>query len=174
MSVASATNVSVLNHYAEWRLLTERPCNVLVEGSDTATDAFVGGLLPHIRGPIVQHRAPGTLNLPTGEVRALILRDATALSRDEQRRLLAWMSDTGSQTQIITTASCPAFALVEAGVFDAALYYRLNVLLVCVVSPLQSGLAGGNAVSGLKCADDGAAFVYGPFEIKRDRHSVLT
>jgi len=42
--------------------------------------------------------------------------------------------------EIITTASCALFPLVEAGVFDAALYYRLNVLLLRVSSPFQSGL----------------------------------
>jgi hypothetical protein len=146
MSVVSATSVSVLeSHHPEWRLLTERPCNVLVEGSVTATEAFVGLLLPHIRGPIVQHRAPETLNLPTGETGAVILRDPAALSREEQRRLLAWMSGTGSQTQIITTASCRVFALVEAGAFDAALYYRLNVLLLRAPSPFEIRLAAGSA-----------------------------
>jgi len=36
--------------------------------------------------------------------------------------------------EIITTASCALFPLVEAGVFDAALYYRLNVLLARFLS----------------------------------------
>ena len=141
MSAVPTTDASAVeSHYAEWRLLTEQPCNVLLEGSVPATDAFVRLLLPHVREPIVEHRPPATLNLPAGETGALIVRDAAALSRDDQRRLSAWIGDAGSGAQIITTASCALFPLVEAGVFDAALYYRLNVLLLRVSSPFQSGL----------------------------------
>jgi hypothetical protein len=146
MSAVPTTAASVLEcHHTEWRLLIEQPCNVLVEGSVPATDAFVRLLLPHIREPIVEHRPPTTLNLPTGETGALIVTDAAALSRDEQRRLLAWIGEAGSRAQIITTASCRLFALVEAGVFDAALYYRLNVLLLRATDTFQSGLLFGSA-----------------------------
>ena len=146
MSAASATDVPTLeSHHTEWRLLTEQPCNVLLEGSVRATDAFVRLLLPHIREPIVEHRPPTPLNLPTGETGALIVRDAAALSRDEQRRLFAWIGDAGARAQIITTASCRLFALVEAGVFDAALYYRLNVLLLRAPATFQSRLPFGSA-----------------------------
>ena len=125
-------------------LLTEQPCNVLFEGSFPATDAFVRLLLPHVREPIVEHRPPATLNLPAGETGALIVRDAAVLSRDDQRRLAAWTGDAGSGAQIITTTSGRLFALVEAGVFDAALYYRLNVLLLRAPATFQSGLPFGS------------------------------
>ena len=106
MSAVPATDAPALeSHHTEWRLLTEQPCNVLLEGSVPHTDTFVRLLLPYIREPIVEHRPPTTLNLPTGETGALIVRDAAALSRDEQRRLLAWIGDAGSRAQIITTAS---------------------------------------------------------------------
>src|SRR4030095_432743 len=104
---APATDASVLEgHHTEWQLLRERPCNVLLEGAVTATDAVLRLLLTHPPEPIVGHRPPATLNLPTGETGALILRDAAALSEDEQRRLLAWMGDAGSRAQIITTECC--------------------------------------------------------------------
>jgi hypothetical protein len=130
---AATTTASLLNGYrTEWRSLSQRPCNVLIEGTVGATDALLRLLQPHIREPIAWHR-PGTpLDLPSAETRALILRDAVALSRDEQRRLLAWMGDTGSRTQIISTTARPLFALVGGGLFDAALYYRLNVMLLRV------------------------------------------
>jgi hypothetical protein len=130
-------------HLAEWRRLSEEPCNALLEGTVAATDAVLHLLQPGIREPIVWHRSPATLQLPSGEAPTFILREAAALSRDEQRRLLAWTGEAGSRTHIITTASTPLFALVEAGVFDAALYYRLNVLLLRVTSPFQRGLPCG-------------------------------
>ena len=149
MSAAPVTDASVLDgHHTEWQLLRERSCNVLLEGTVTATDAVLRLLKPHIREPIVWHRPTATLDLPSGETRALILTEAAALSRNEQKRLLAWMGDAGSRTQVITTASCPLFPLVAAGVFDAALYYRLNVLLLRVTAPFQPGLLDDDGVDG--------------------------
>jgi hypothetical protein len=141
MSAEPASDASFLDsHHTEWKLLHERPCNVLLEGTVGATDAVLRLLLPRSREPIVEHQPPATLNLPTGETGTLILADAAVLSRDEQRRLSAWMGDAGARAQIVTIASCALFPLVEAGVFDAALYYRLNVLLLRPSSPFQSGL----------------------------------
>ena len=142
MIAAPATDASLLDGYdTEWRLLSEQPYNVLLEGPVTATDAVLRLLRPHIREPIVWHRPPATLELPSGETRTFILRDAAALNRAEQRRLLAWMRDMGSQTQVVTTAWCPLFALVATGRFDAALYYRLNVLLLRLTPPVQARIA---------------------------------
>jgi sigma-54-interacting transcriptional regulator len=141
MSAVPATEASLVDTYhAEWRLLSEHPFNVLLEGTVTATDAALRRLRRHIREPIVWQQPPAPLDLPSDEAHALILRDAAALSRDEQRRLLEWMGGTGSRTQVISTATRPLFALVAAGLFDAALYYRLNVLLLRVTAPFQPGL----------------------------------
>lgn len=112
----------------------------MIEGTVTTTDAVLRLLRPHSREPIVEHRPPATLNLPTSETGTLILTNAAVLSRDEQQRLWAWMGDAGARAQVVTIASCALFPLVEAGVFDAALYYRLNVLLLRVSFPFQSGL----------------------------------
>jgi len=145
MSAAHATDASLLNDHPEWRLLSQQPYNVLIEGPVTATDAVLRLLKPYIRGPMVWQRPPAALDLPWGEAGALILTDAAALSREEQRRLLDWMNDTGSRTQIITTAANPLFAFVAAGLFDASLYYRLNVLLLRVAWPVQRGLPSDDA-----------------------------
>jgi len=135
-------NASLLDsHYTEWRLLSEQPCNVLLEGTVGATDAVLRLLHPHIGKPIAQHDPPAVFDLPSGEARALVLRDAPALSRDDQRRLLAWMDGKGSRTQVIATASRPLFPLVAAGLFENALYYRLNILLMRVGAPFQPGVA---------------------------------
>lgn len=137
MTLAPDTDVSLLEpYYAERRILSEHPCNVLLEGTVTATNAALVLLRSHIREPIVWHSPPATLDLPRRETRALILSDAAALSRDEQRRLLAWIDDAGSRTHVITSSARPLFALVTAGLFDEALYYRLNVLLLRIALPV--------------------------------------
>jgi hypothetical protein len=127
-------------YHTEWRLLRERSCNVLIEGTVTATDAALHLLQPHIQQPIAWQRLTATLELPPDETRTLILTDAAALSREEQQRLLVWIDDMGSRTRIISTSPRSLFALVDAGCFDAALYYRLNVLLVRV-TPVSAPIA---------------------------------
>lgn len=126
--------------HTECRLLTVQPCNVLLEGSVADTDVVMRLLEPYMREPIVRHGPPAALDLPSDETRALVLRDATALSGNDQRRLLAWMDGNGSRAQIITTASRPLFPLVAAGLFDDALYYRLNVILLRVSAPFRPRL----------------------------------
>ena len=140
MSTVAATDAWLLEgHHAEWQFLSERRCNVLLEGTVAATDAALRLLQPRIREPLVCHRPPATLQLPTGAARTLILREAAALHRDEQRTLLAWMNDADS-TQIVTTSSCTLFGRVETGLFDAALYYRLNIVLLCIPATFQGGM----------------------------------
>jgi Sigma-54 interaction domain len=146
MSVATATDGSLLASYrTDSRILTEHPCNMLVEGAVDATDAVLCFLQPHLREAIVWHQSPAPLDLPSGETRALILRHAASLSRDDQRRLLAWMGDAGSRTRIISTTARPLFALVVSGLFDAALYYRLNVMLVRVSAAYHPAWLGDGA-----------------------------
>jgi Sigma-54 interaction domain len=136
MGAATLTDVSLLDSYeTEWRIVCEHSCNVLLEGAVTATDAVLRLLQPHIRAPIVWHWPHAPLDLPSGQTGALILRDAGSLSRDDQRRLFEWLNDTGSRTQVISTTARPLFALVAGGLFDTALHYRLNVLLLSVGTP---------------------------------------
>ena len=133
MGSATLTDGSLLNSYQrEWRIVGEHSCNVLLEGDVTTTDALLRLMHPHLREPIRWHRPPVRLDLPKGQTGTLIVRGAGALSVDEQRRLLMWSRGTGLTTRLISTTPRPLFALVEAGVFDATLYYRLNIMLLRV------------------------------------------
>jgi len=146
MITAPATEALLLDRdHPEWRLLSEQPCNVLIEGTVAATDAVLRQLQPHVHEPIVWHRPTATLELPSSETRTLMLTDAAGLSSDDQQRVLAWIEDGGARTRIISTSDRPLFALVEGGCFDAALYYRLNVLLLRVAPPVS----GRSAVDGV-------------------------
>jgi len=118
----------------DWRaLLSVRPI-VLLEGTAAATHAALVLLVPCLREPIVWKR-PGTS--PEREAHrpaALILQDVAALDAHEQRALLAWLDEGDERTQVISTATISLFGLVERGLFDARLYYRLNVMLLRVAA----------------------------------------
>lgn len=110
----------------EWRSPRH---NVLLEGPDATTLAVLRLLQPHLLEPVVRKEQGSPLQLPAGEVGALILEEVSDLSGEEQTRLLAWI-DCRSQTQIVSTTARPLFARVTRGFFDASLYYRLNVIIV--------------------------------------------
>jgi Sigma-54 interaction domain len=60
----------------------------------------------------------------------LILEDVETLTAEDQAELLARLDGARSQLQIISTTEHSLFPLVARGLFDAALYYRLNVVLL--------------------------------------------
>ena len=110
----------------EWRSPRH---NVLLEGSEPSTLAVLQLLEPHLPEPVIRKGRGSPLQLPDGDVGALILEGVNDLSGDEQARLLAWI-DGRCQTQIVSTTACPLFTCVARGIFDASLYYRLNVIVV--------------------------------------------
>lgn len=131
MITAATTDGMLMNPYQpEWRMLGAHRLNVILEGPATATDAVLCLLRPHFREPIRWRQPRRTLTLPRKETGVLILRNVTALSADDQTRLREWIVRTGSQTQIVSTTERPLFALVAQGLFDEALYYRLNRMLL--------------------------------------------
>ena len=136
MIAAVAIDDTLMNPYeAEWQILRAHRLNVLLEGPAIATNAVLRLLQPHLPEPIRWRRRPQRgLTLPSEETGALILKDVTSLSVDDQRRLLDWIVRTGSQTQIVSTTDRPLFALVTRGLFDEALYYRLNLMLLHIGS----------------------------------------
>jgi transcriptional regulator of aromatic amino acid metabolism len=135
MIAAVAIDDTLMNPYeAEWRILRAHRLNLLLEGPAIATNAVLRLLQPHLPEPIRWRQPQRGLILPSEETGALILKDVTSLSVDDQRRLLDWIVRTGSQTQIVSTTDRPLFALVTRGLFDEALYYRLNLMLLHIGS----------------------------------------
>jgi len=131
MIAAAAIDDTLMNPYEpEWRILRAHRLNVLLEGPAIATNAVLGLLQPHLPEPIRWRQPQRALTLPSVETRALILKDVSSLSVDDQTRLLDWIVRTGLRTQIVSTTDRSLFALVTRGLFDEALYYRLNVMLL--------------------------------------------
>jgi hypothetical protein len=110
----------------DWR---RAPHNLLLEGPRASTDAMLRRLAPRLRRPVTWMRRGAAFALPSEEVGALILRDVGALGPLEQTGLLAWI-DAHPRTTIVSTTAHPLFACVTRDLFDAELYYRLNVLLL--------------------------------------------
>jgi Sigma-54 interaction domain len=116
-------------HQPEWASLCTHRHNVLIEGPVAETHALLLLLQPHIGKPILWKRPHARLELHGRDAGALILEDVSNLTTEDQTRLLAHV-DAVPRTQIVSTSEHPLFTLVVRGVFDAALYYRLNVVLL--------------------------------------------
>jgi hypothetical protein len=136
----------------EWISLCAGRHSVLLEGSDESTESVVLFLAPYLCRPVVWKPPHAPVALPSGECGALVLQNVGALSRPEQAELLRWLENSTDRTQVVSTTVQPLFPLVERGLFDAALYYRLNIMLLCVDAsddcgnPVPSPLPLGKSV----------------------------
>jgi hypothetical protein len=118
----------------DWTVLqTARP-NVLLIGTDQAVAGFLPLLLPLLQPPVVDSPGP-TLTLPTGPGGTLIVRDVQRLAAGDQERLTAWMAEPSRRTQVISTASCQLYPLVERKVLSESLFYNLNVITIAISEP---------------------------------------
>ena len=116
----------------EWVSLCAERHNVLLEGSDESTENVLLFLAPYLCRPVVWKPPHAPVALPTGGCGALVLQNVGALSRPDQAELLQWLENSTDRKQVVSTTVQPLFSLVERGLFDEALYYRLNVMLLCV------------------------------------------
>jgi transcriptional regulator of acetoin/glycerol metabolism len=102
----------------------------------------------------VEWKRPGApLELPASDVGALILQDVGGLGAAEQTRLLMWLATASQHTQIVSTTVHSLFALVARGLFDEALYYHLNLVLLQVdfrdrPEPAHQGLQSLSGLTG--------------------------
>jgi hypothetical protein len=116
----------------EWLSVSTRQHNAIFEGPEHATEGLLLLLQPSLRTPAIWKRAPMPLELPTDECGALVLRNVCALDRHEQAALSRWLD--ASRKQVVATTVDSLFQLVARGLFDEALYYRLNTMLMRIDS----------------------------------------
>ena len=69
---------------------------------------------------------------PGSGVSTIVLRDVDALTSSEQDVLAEWIASGDSAPHLITTASTSLLPLVDAGEFNATLYYRLNIVYIAM------------------------------------------
>ena len=127
---ASEPQSSSLPSTAEWSCICTGRHNVLLEGPRACTDAVLHLLKPYLGESVTLKRSGAPLELHTSMRGALVVHDISAFSGPEQDRILGWLDDPHSRTQVVCTTTEPLFPLVERGLFDETLYYRLNVILL--------------------------------------------
>jgi hypothetical protein len=113
----------------EWRAVTERRVNLLLEGPEPATDAALLLLRQHLRGIIDWKRGTAPLDVPY-QMRTLLVENVDTLEAQEQANLLTWTGRTDGRVQIVSVTRNRLFPLVARGVFDERLYYRLNTIFL--------------------------------------------
>jgi hypothetical protein len=118
----------------EWRSVCTRYHCMLLEGPEFVTETVLSFLSPHLRTPVIWTHKQLPREFPAGPCGALVLRDVVALGRKEQARLRGWLDDPRGPTQVVSTTEDPLFPWVARGHFDEVLYYRLNVIRLCVNS----------------------------------------
>jgi hypothetical protein len=118
----------------DWSVLQTAHPNVLLIGSDQAVAGFLPLLLPLLQPPVV-HSLDGRLTLPPDPGGTLILRDVQRLAASDQERLTAWLAEPARRTQVISTASCQLYPLVERKVLSEPLFYNLNVITIALSDP---------------------------------------
>ena len=122
--MARATNADLL-------VVSMPHVNLLLTGTDDLIRVALTKLIPSLRGPIQTWTPPSPFQLPLPmQSGTLIVRDVEVLSAFDQYRLLKWLESPKNRTRVISTTTSQVRARVEAGSFDAALYFRLNVACV--------------------------------------------
>ena len=90
-----------------------------------------------LREPIVWQRSDEPFKRPPRETATLILQDVAALGAADQNRLREWLQEPTQHAQVVSMSATPVFPLVVRGLFDATLYYRLNVMLLRVTEGIR-------------------------------------
>lgn len=106
--------------------------NALLVGPDNLVENMVSLVVPDLQPTATIRRQNEELLLPTASarIRTAVIRDVDGLTPVEQRRLLDWLVSAPNRTQVVSTTSAPLLPLVETGVFNDTLYYRLNTTYV--------------------------------------------
>ena len=105
--------------------------NLLVLGPEQLVKNVLKLVAPTLKRDIVVQAGEGGLQLPASlRPSTLVIQDVDMLTTGEQRRLLEWLDGGSTRTQVISTASTPLLARVEANTFNETLYYRLNTIYI--------------------------------------------
>jgi hypothetical protein len=112
-------------------LVRRTKANLLVIGSESVVTKVVRRVIAGVTSSVVH---PEAGQLPPSEVwphsGTVVVHDVDTLDTLGQLRMSEQLAHGSASQQIISTASVPLFPLVEAGVFDGTLYYRLNTVYV--------------------------------------------
>ena len=109
--------------------------NVLVVGGKDEAANLIMSLWPDLTPIAVRDRGePLPLSPASPPVGTIVIYDVDTLTRLEQQALNEWLTVGSGRARVVSSAAS-LFPMVEAGVFDDGLYYRLNVLTIELTSP---------------------------------------
>jgi DNA-binding NtrC family response regulator len=83
-----------------------------------------------VRAPVVWWAPEQVVDVPRLTTGTLVIRDVDRLDARQQERLGQWIGAHGPRVQVLALARASLFARVEDGRFSAALYSRLNTVMV--------------------------------------------
>ena len=116
--------------------------NLLLTGRNEAIQLVLRMLMGHVRKPVTTWSPGEPFVLPEVEhPGTLVLREVSALSIQQQHRLLEWSNDGRRNPQVISTTSTPLMPLVRAETFVDTLYYRLNTVFIDLTAFDRGGRA---------------------------------
>lgn len=111
--------------------------NLLVVGDDEVVASLITSLWPSLAPPVFLRQRGERFQLsPTSPpVATIVVYDVDTLTPHEQRALYHWMAGNG-RTRVVSTASKSLQPMLHAGAFSEGLYYRLNVVMLDLTSPV--------------------------------------
>ena len=115
---------------SEWTILRTSPVNGLLVGSPDLTAAAVAEMEQNLRQPLVWWSPDQGIDLPDLTVGTLVIRDVDDLNVRQQEQLSRWIALHAPSVQVLALAREPLFESVADGRFSAALYYRINTVVV--------------------------------------------
>jgi hypothetical protein len=106
--------------------------NLCLIGARETTSALMDQLRAHMSLPVMTASYGDSLELPPAGTPAgtVILFDVDELALADQQHLMEWLAQSPLAPRVISTAQGSLLAMIDAGMFLAALYYRLNVICV--------------------------------------------
>jgi Sigma-54 interaction domain len=147
---SSAQREVVLRSDEKWRgadsgvtdhdLARTSKANVFVVGAEDEAAKLVASLRPCLFTPIVVRRRGEPLRLEQAAAPAgtIVVYDVETLTPEEQEALNRWLGTARGRVRVVSCASRPLLPAVEAGDFNDALYYRLNVVTIHLTPPAAS------------------------------------
>jgi hypothetical protein len=106
--------------------------SLFVIGGDDEVADFFTPLWPTLVTPIVVRYRGEALRLPPAStpVGTVVIYDLNTLTPEEQDELNQWIGGARGHAWVVSTAWESLLPQVEAGVFNAELYYCLNVVTI--------------------------------------------
>ena len=115
-----------------WSLLRTTQVNALLVGPCQLTEGVVARIDRYARQPLVWWTPEEAVEVPQVVTGTLVIRDIDRMALAQQERLTQWIGAEGAGVQVLALARLPLFARVRDKRFSAALYYRLNTVVIQV------------------------------------------